>query len=137
MADKKAAAEAYKDLSTLADAICYARDLVSEPANVLYPEEFARRVHELSKLGLEVEVLGEKEMKKLGMGSLLGVGQGSVRESQLVVMQWKGAKSASAAPIAFVGKGVCFDTGGISIKPADGHGGDEQRHGRRGRRGRR
>jgi leucyl aminopeptidase len=120
VADKKAAADAYKDLSTLADAICYARDLVSEPANVLYPEEYARRVRELSKHGLEIEVLGVKEMKKLGMGSLLGVGQGSVRESQLVVMQWKGAKSASAAPIAFVGKGVTFDTGGISIKPADG-----------------
>jgi leucyl aminopeptidase len=119
VADKKAAAEAYKDLSTLADAICYARDLVSEPANVLYPEEYARRVRELTKHGLEVEVLGVKEMKKLGMGSLLGVGQGSVRESQLVVMQWKGGK-AGAPPIAFVGKGVTFDTGGISIKPADG-----------------
>ncbi len=65
-------------------------------------------------------MLGEKEMKKLGMGSLLGVGQGSVRESQLVVIQWKGAKSASAQPIAFVGKGVCFDTGGISLKPPEG-----------------
>ena len=120
VADKKAAADAYKSLSTLADAVCFARDLVSEPANILYPEEYARRVRDLTKHGLEVEVLGEKEMKKLGMGSLLGVGQGSVRESQLVVIQWKGAKSASAAPIAFVGKGVCFDTGGISIKPADG-----------------
>jgi leucyl aminopeptidase len=119
VADKKAAADAYKTLSTLADAICYARDLVSEPANILYPEEYARRVRELAKHGLEVEVLGEKEMKKLGMGSLLGVGQGSVRESQLVVLQWKGGK-AGAAPIAFIGKGVCFDTGGISIKPADG-----------------
>jgi leucyl aminopeptidase len=119
VADRKAAADAYKDLSSLADAICYARDLVSEPANVLYPEEYARRVRELSKHGLEVEVLGVKEMKKLGMGSLLGVGQGSVRESQLVVMQWKGGKTG-AAPIAFVGKGVTFDTGGISIKPADG-----------------
>ena len=117
--DKKAAAEAYKTLSTLADAVCYARDMVSEPANILYPEEYARRVRELTKHGLEVEVLGEKEMKKLGMGSLLGVGQGSVRESQLVVIQWKGGK-ASAPPIAFVGKGVTFDTGGISIKPADG-----------------
>jgi leucyl aminopeptidase len=120
VADTKASAKAHKALSGLADAICYARDLVSEPANILYPEEYARRVKELSKLGLEIEVLGEKEMKKLGMGSLLGVGQGSVRESQLVVMQWKGAKDAKAAPIAFVGKGVCFDTGGISLKPADG-----------------
>jgi leucyl aminopeptidase len=119
-ADPKASAKAHKALSGLADAICYARDLVTEPANILYPEEYARRVKELAKLGLEIEVLGEKEMKKLGMGSLLGVGQGSVRESQLVVMQWKGAKDAKAAPIAFVGKGVCFDTGGISLKPADG-----------------
>ena len=120
VADPKASTKAHKALSSLADAICYARDLVSEPANILYPEEYAKRVKELSKLGLEVEVLGEKEMKKLGMGSLLGVGQGSVRESQLVVMQWKGAKDAKAAPIAFIGKGVCFDTGGISLKPADG-----------------
>ncbi|HEY2708821.1 MAG TPA: leucyl aminopeptidase [Caulobacteraceae bacterium] len=119
-ADPKAAAKAFKPLGTLADAVCYARDLVSEPANILYPVEYARRVRELSKLGLEVEVLGEKEMTKLGMGALLGVGQGSVRESQLVVMQWKGAKDAKAAPIAFVGKGVCFDTGGISLKPPEG-----------------
>jgi leucyl aminopeptidase len=118
--DPKAAAKAFKPLAGLADAICYARDLVSEPANILYPEEYARRVKELSKLGLEIEVLGEKEMKKLGMGSLLGVGQGSVRESQLVVMQWAGAKDPKAQPIAFIGKGVCFDTGGISLKPADG-----------------
>ena len=120
VADPKASAKAHKALSGLADAICYARDLVSEPANILYPEEYARRVKELTRLGLEIEVLGEKEMKKLGMGSLLGVGQGSVRESQLVVMQWKGAKDAKAAPIAFVGKGVCFDTGGISLKPPEG-----------------
>jgi leucyl aminopeptidase len=120
VADPKVSAKAHKTLSGLADAICYARDLVSEPANILYPVEYAKRVKELSKLGLEIEVLGEKEMTKLGMGSLLGVGQGSVRESQLVVMQWKGAKDAKAAPIAFVGKGVCFDTGGISLKPAEG-----------------
>ncbi|HVM99620.1 MAG TPA: leucyl aminopeptidase [Caulobacteraceae bacterium] len=119
-ADPKAAAKTFRPLSTLAEAICYARDLVSEPANVLHPEEYARRVRELTRLGLEVEVLGEKEMKKLGMGALLGVGQGSVRESQLVVIQWKGAKDPKAAPIAFVGKGVCFDSGGISIKPAEG-----------------
>ncbi|HZK98776.1 MAG TPA: leucyl aminopeptidase, partial [Caulobacteraceae bacterium] len=84
------------------------------------PEEFARRVKKLTSLGLEVEILGEKEMKKLGMGALLGVGQGSVRESQLAVIQWKGAKDPAAQPVAFVGKGVCFDTGGISLKGADG-----------------
>ncbi len=118
--DPKAAAKAFKRLSGLADAVIFARDLVSEPANILYPEEFARRVKALTSLGLEVEILGEKEMKKLGMGALLGVGQGSVRESQLAVIQWKGAKDPNAQPIAFVGKGVCFDTGGISLKPADG-----------------
>jgi leucyl aminopeptidase len=119
-ADPKAAAKAFKPLSSLADAICFARDLVTEPANVLYPEEYARRVQDLASLGLEIEVLGEKEMKKLGMGALLGVGQGSRRESQLVILQWKGAKDPKAAPIAFVGKGVCFDTGGISLKPPEG-----------------
>ena len=120
VADVKASAKSFKPLATLADAILYARDLVTEPANILYPEEYARRVKKLSSLGLEVEVLGEKEMKKLGMGSLLGVGQGSVRESQLAVLQWKGAKDPNAAPIAFVGKGVTFYTGGISLKGAEG-----------------
>ncbi len=118
--DPKAAAKAYKPLASLAEAVIYARDLVSEPANILYPEEYARRVKKLERLGLTVEILGEKEMKKLGMGALLGVGQGSVRESQLAVIQWKGAKNPDAQPVAFVGKGVCFDTGGISIKGADG-----------------
>ncbi|MHB8530010.1 MAG: leucyl aminopeptidase [Caulobacteraceae bacterium] len=118
--DPKAAAKAFKILSGLGEAICAARDLVWEPANVLYPEEFARRVKKPADLGLTIEILGVKEMKKLGMGALLGVGQGSVRESQLAIIQWKGAKDPDAAPIAFVGKGVCFDTGGISLKPADG-----------------
>ncbi len=118
--DPKAAAKAFKRLSGLADAVTLARDLVSEPANILYPEEFARRVKALTSIGLGVEILGEKEMKKLGMGALLGVGQGSVRESQLAVIQWKGAKDPDAQPIAFVGKGVCFDTGGISLKPPEG-----------------
>ncbi|MEO8813149.1 MAG: leucyl aminopeptidase [Caulobacteraceae bacterium] len=118
--DPVAAQAAWRGHEGLADAILFARDLVSEPANILYPEEFARRVKALAKLGLEVEILGEKEMKSLGMGALLGVGQGSVRESQLAVIQWKGAADPAAAPVAFVGKGVCFDTGGISIKGADG-----------------
>jgi leucyl aminopeptidase len=118
--DPKAANKAFKAMAGLADAIVFARDLVSEPANVLFPEEFARRVKKLANGGLEVEVLGEKEMKKLGMGALLGVGQGSVRESQLVILRWQGAKDSAAAPIAFVGKGVCFDSGGISLKPAEG-----------------
>ena len=118
--DPAAAAAAYGPLAALADGIVFARDLVSEPANILYPAEFARRVKQLEDLGLVVEVLGEDEMTELGMGSLLGVGQGSTRESQLAVIRWNGAADPKAAPIAFVGKGVCFDTGGISIKPAQG-----------------
>ncbi|MDB5469830.1 MAG: leucyl aminopeptidase, partial [Caulobacter sp.] len=116
--DPAAAAGAWVELKTLADAIFFSRDLVSEPPNVLYPESYAQRVKALESMGLEVEILGEAEMAKLGMGSLLGVGQGSIRDSQLVVIQWKGG--GDAQPIAFVGKGVTFDTGGISIKPADG-----------------
>src|SRR6202000_1573159 len=84
------------------------------------PDEFARRVKALESLGLEVEILGVAEMTKLGMGALLGVGQGSARESKLAVIKWRGASDPKAQPIAFVGKGVCFDTGGISIKPAEG-----------------
>lgn len=117
--DVKAAEAAFTPLAAVADAVLFSRDLVSEPANILYPAEFARRVKELEALGAKVEILGEAEMEKLGMGSLLGVGMGSVRESQLAVIQWNGGKEGEA-PIAFVGKGVCFDTGGISLKPADG-----------------
>ncbi len=118
--DPKAAKKASATWGAIAEGVEFTRDLVSEPANILYPEEFARRVKKLEKLGLEVEILDEKDMKKLGMGSLLGVGQGSRRESQLVVCQWKGAKDKDEKPVAFVGKGVTFDTGGISLKPADG-----------------
>ena len=118
--DPASAEAAFEKESGLADAVLFARDLVSEPANILYPVEFARRVKELERLGLKVEILGVEEMTKLGMGALLGVGQGSRRESQLAVIQWKGAADPTAQPIAFVGKGVCFDTGGISIKPAEG-----------------
>ena len=120
IADGDAARKAFAPLAALADAMAFARDLVSEPPNILYPVEFARRVKGLEALGLEVEILGEAEMTKLGMGSLLGVGQGSIRESQLAILRWNGASDPAAQPIAFVGKGVCFDTGGISIKPADG-----------------
>ncbi|MFI4964258.1 MAG: leucyl aminopeptidase [Caulobacterales bacterium] len=117
--DAAAAAEAFAPLSALADAVSFTRDLVSEPPNVLYPAEFAARVKKLEALGLEVEILGEAEMMKLGMGSLLGVGQGSVRDSQLAILKWNGAADKAAQPIAFIGKGVCFDSGGISIKPAE------------------
>jgi leucyl aminopeptidase len=114
-----AAEKAWANASGLADGVVLARDLVNEPANVLYPAEFARRASSLSKLGVNVEVLDVAAMKKLGMGALLGVGQGSVHESKVVVMRWNGGKRGSA-PVAFIGKGVCFDTGGISIKPAAG-----------------
>ncbi len=119
-ADPGDAKKAWRAGEAVANAIFYARDLVTEPPNVLYPEEFAKRVCKLDDMGLEVEVLGVKEMTKLGMGSLVGVGLGSDRESQLLIMQWKGAKDKNAQPIAFVGKGDTFDTGGISIKPAAG-----------------
>ena len=109
----------FAPLAALADSVAFTRDLVSEPANILYPATLAAECKKLTKLGVKVEVLGEAEMKKLGMGSLLGVGQGSERESQLVVMQWHGGKKG-AKPVALIGKGVTFDTGGISIKPAGG-----------------
>jgi len=118
-ADPKAAKKAYEALSAVAAAVEFSRDLVSEPANILYPEEFAKRVKALEKLGLEVEILGEKELEKLGFRTLLAVGMGSVRDSYVAIMKWNGGKKGDQ-PIAFVGKGVCFDTGGISIKPADG-----------------
>ncbi len=114
-----AAQKAFVPRGALADGVVIARDLINEPANVLYPEEFARRCGALKKLGVAVEVLDVPAMKKLGMGALLGVGQGSVHDSRTVIMRWNGGKKASA-PLAFIGKGVCFDTGGISIKPASG-----------------
>jgi leucyl aminopeptidase len=95
----------------------FARDLVSEPGNILHPDEYAKRLIQLKKIGLKVDVYDEKKLKKLGMNTLLGVGQGSIRGSYLVTMEWSGKKDNSK-PIAFVGKGVCFDTGGISLKPA-------------------
>ncbi len=95
----------------------YTRDLVSEPGNILHPDEYAKRLVNLKKDGLRVNIFDEKKLKKLGMYSLLGVGMGSVRGSYLVTMEWNGAKNNSK-PIAFVGKGVTFDTGGYSLKPA-------------------
>ncbi len=95
----------------------YTRDLVSEPGNVLHPDEYAKRLNSLKKYGLRVTVYDEKKLKKLGMNTLLGVGQGSIRGSYLVTMEWNGL-SKKTKPLAFVGKGVCFDTGGISLKPA-------------------
>ncbi len=117
--DVATARKAYVTREAIGGGVLMARDLVNEPANVLYPEEFARRTTALKKFGVAVEVLDLKAIKKLGMNALLGVGQGSARDSRVVVMRWNGGK-AGEAPLAFVGKGVCFDTGGISIKPAAG-----------------
>ncbi|WP_026607335.1 leucyl aminopeptidase [Methylocapsa acidiphila] len=115
-----------KAREAVAEGALIARGLVNEPANVLYPVEFANRAKTLEKLGVEVEIFDEAKLRELGMGALLGVGQGSARESRVVIMRWRGGKparesaKAKSQPIAFVGKGVCFDTGGISIKPAAG-----------------
>ncbi|KUL96198.1 aminopeptidase A [Bosea sp. WAO] len=119
VADTSAVKKALKAREAIAGGVELARDLVNEPPNVLYPEEFAERAAKLEKLGVEVEILDEKQLKKIGMRALLGVGQGSRRESRVVVMRWNGAGKGDK-PVAFVGKGVTFDTGGISIKPAGG-----------------
>jgi leucyl aminopeptidase len=118
------ARKAYAPLNKLADGVFFTRDLVSEPGNVIYPETLAAEDKALTKLGVKVEILDEKKMKALGMNALLGVGQGSARESRVVIMRWDGA-AKSKKPVAFVGKGVTFDTGGISLKP--GHGMEEMK----------
>src|SRR5438477_1966239 len=115
-----AAAKAFAARKAVAEGVFLARDLVNEPANMLGPVEFAERVRDLARAGLEVEVLDEDQLAALKMGALLAVGQGSERPSRVVVMQWHGAKSKRAKTLCFVGKGVCFDTGGISMKPAGG-----------------
>ena len=101
----------------LEEASFFTRDLVSEPGNVLHPNEYVKRIIALKNLGLKINVLDKKKLKKLGMNALLGVGQGSIRGSYLVTMEWNGVKN-NLRPLAFVGKGVCFDTGGYSLKPA-------------------
>jgi leucyl aminopeptidase len=113
------AKKAFAACEAVGGGVLIARDLVNEPANVLTPEELARRAGGLRKLGVAVEVLDPAQMKKLGMNALLGVGQGSQHESRTVIMRWNGGKRG-VAPVAFIGKGVCFDSGGISIKPAAG-----------------
>jgi leucyl aminopeptidase len=115
----EAAKKAYRNFEALAEGVHLARDFVNEPANVLTPAEFAKRAGEVRKLGAKVEILTPVEMKKLGMGALLGVAQGSANEPRLVVMRWMGGKK-DEPPVVFVGKGVTFDTGGISMKPAAG-----------------
>lgn len=117
--DTKAARSAFKPLDAGADGTYLARNLVNMPPNDLYPATYAEKIETLAEYGLEIEVLGEKELAKLGMHSMLGVGQGSVKESKLAIMKWMGGK-AGDDPVALVGKGVCFDTGGISLKPGAG-----------------
>ncbi len=114
-----AAKSAYATLDYICNGVFLTRDLVSEPANILFPESFAQRCRELESLGVRVKVLGVEEMKKLGMHALLGVGQGSANESRVVAMEWMGGKK-NDAPVCFVGKGVTFDSGGISLKPGPG-----------------
>ncbi|MEN0088654.1 MAG: leucyl aminopeptidase [Pseudomonadota bacterium] len=116
-----AAKKIWNDLSGIADGVHLARDLVNEPANILGPVEFAAAAKELESLGCKVSILGDKELSKIGMGSLLSVSQGSAKPARVAIMEWKGGK-AKDKPVAFVGKGVVFDTGGISIKPGAGMG---------------
>jgi len=115
--DVAAARKAFAGRAPVVDGVIMARELVNEPPNVLFPAEFARRASQLRKLGVGVEVLDVPAMQKLGMGALLGVAQGSARPGRTVIMRWNGGKRGDQ-PVAFIGKGVCFDTGGISIKPA-------------------
>ncbi len=123
--DAAAARRGFAPMAEIAAGVELTRDLVSEPANVIYPKSLVEEAKKLRPLGVKVRALGVKEMEKLGMGALLGVGQGSAHESQLLVLEWNGlpasrAKAGAPGPVAIVGKGVTFDTGGISIKPAAG-----------------
>jgi len=115
--DNKISIKDHLRFKALEEGSFFARDLVSEPGNVLHPDEYAKRINTLKKFGLKINIYDEKRLKKLGMNALLGVGQGSIRGSYLVTMEWNGAQNNSN-PLAFVGKGVCFDTGGYSLKPA-------------------
>jgi leucyl aminopeptidase len=110
----------YGELERIADGVFETRDLVSEPGNVIYPESLAAQAKSLTELGVEVDVLDEKKLAKLGAGALLAVGRGSSRPPRLIVLRWNGARDKDAAPVALVGKGITFDTGGISIKPSGG-----------------
>lgn len=115
----KSSEEFFAPMTALAEGVFLTRTVVSEPANIIYPETMAEEARKLASLGVTVEILGEAEMQKLGMNALLGVGLGSVRESQLVIMTWNGGDK-SQKPVAIVGKGITFDTGGISLKPPIG-----------------
>ena len=108
----------YKYYEAIKEGVFLSRDLVSEPPNVLNPKAYVQEIQKLSKLGLKIKSYNEKELKKLGLNALLGVGQGSINETYLVTIEWRGKDNSLKNPLAFVGKGVCFDTGGISLKPA-------------------
>ncbi len=125
------AKKAYAALDRIADGVFFTRDLVSEPGNAIYPESLAAEAEALKELGVEVEVLDDKKLKKLGAGALLAVGQGSVRPPRLIVLHWQGARDKDAAPVALVGKGITFDTGRHLDQAGRRHGGDEVGHGRR------
>ena len=114
------AASAWERAAAVVEGISFTRELVTEPANVIYPESFVERCQRLTALGIELQVLDEAAMAAAGMGALLGVGQGSDRASRLLVMKWDGTGGATKTPVVFVGKGVTFDTGGISLKPPAG-----------------
>ena len=116
--NKNSLEESYKYFESLKEGIFLVRDLVSEPPNVLNPKKYVDEIKKLSKFGLKIKIYNEKELKKMGMNALLGVGQGSSNESYLATIEWNGKKNTKTKPLAFVGKGVCFDTGGISLKPA-------------------
>ena len=116
--DKEKIEKKYKYYDAIKEGIFLTRDLVSEPPNILNPKTYAQEIQKLSKLGLKVKSYNEKELKKLGLNALLGVGQGSSNDTYLVTIEWNGKNNSLKNPLAFVGKGVCFDTGGISLKPA-------------------
>lgn len=119
--DSGSAASLYEEQYCALSGMLFARDLVNEPPNELYPDSYARRIKEkLKPLGVEIDILDEKKMAKLGMGAILAVGQGSEKPPRMVIMRWRGNKHDTSAPLAFVGKGVTFDTGGISLKPGPG-----------------
>jgi leucyl aminopeptidase len=117
VSDVAAAKKAFAPDNHIVDGVIIARELVNEPPNVLFPVEFARRAGQLRKLGVGVDILDVAAMTRLKMGALLGVSQGSTQPGRTVIMRWNGGKRGEP-PVAFVGKGVCFDTGGISIKGA-------------------
>jgi len=114
------AADMWASYKAIADGVALTKELVTEPANIIYPESFVERCLHLKDLGVEISILDDKQMGELGMGALLGVAQGSRKPARMLVMKWDGTGGTQQRPVALVGKGVTFDTGGISIKPAAG-----------------